>query len=286
MERDQLADFLRRRREAIRPAEVGIAEGPRRRTAGLRREEVAMLAGMSVDYVVRLEQGRSSQPSPQLLGALARALRLTDDERDHLFHLAGHQPPPGESVAGLARAGLVRMLGLLGDTPAMVVSDLGEVLAQNRMSLLLAGDHTGFSGDRRYLVYRWFTDPAARAAGAPEEREHQARQLVADLRAAVGRRSGDQAVARLVGRLRAASPDFDRLWSEHEVAVRRADRKTLLNPRVGRLVMDCETLVTPDHGQLLLVLTPADAETRERLDLLRVLGVEEFTTGGSGTSER
>ncbi|MGC4910953.1 helix-turn-helix transcriptional regulator [Streptomyces cyaneofuscatus] len=286
MERDQLADFLRRRRGAIRPAEVGIAEGPRRRTAGLRREEVAMLAGMSVDYVVRLEQGRSSQPSPQLLGALARALRLTDDERDHLFHLAGHQPPPGESVAGLARGGLVRMLDLLGDTPAMVVSDLGEVLAQNRMSLLLAGDHTGFSGDRRYLVYRWFTDPAVRAAGAPEEGEHQARQLVADLRAAVGRRSGDQAVARLVGRLRAASPDFDRLWSEHEVAVRRADRKTLLNPRVGRLVMDCETLVTPDHGQLLLVLTPADAETRERLDLLRVLGVEEFTTGGSGTPER
>ncbi|MFC9177228.1 MULTISPECIES: helix-turn-helix transcriptional regulator [unclassified Streptomyces] len=285
MDRDELADFLRRRREAIRPAEVGIAEGPRRRTAGLRREEVAMLAGMSVDYVVRLEQGRSSQPSPQLLGALARALRLTDDERDHLFHLAGHQPPPGESVAGLARAGLVRMLDLLGDTPAMVVSDLGEVLAQNRMSLLLAGDHTGFSGDRRYLVYRWFTDPAVRAAGAPEEREHQGRQLVADLRAAVGRRSGDQAVARLVGRLRAASPDFDRLWSEHEVAVRRADRKTLLNPRVGRLVMDCETLVTPDHGQVLLVLTPADAETRERLDLLRVLGVEEFTTGRSGTPE-
>ncbi|NEE34463.1 helix-turn-helix domain-containing protein, partial [Streptomyces sp. SID7982] len=272
MERDQLADFLRRRREAIRPAEVGIAGGPRRRTSGLRREEVAMLAGMSVDYVVRLEQGRSSQPSPQLLTALARALRLTDDERDHLFHLAGHQPPPADAVAGLARAGLVRMLDLLGDTPAMVVSDLGEVLAQNRMSLLLAGDHTGFSGDRRYLVYRWFTDPAVRAAGAPEEHEHQARQLVADLRAAAGRRSGDPVVAGLIDRLRAASEAFRRIWAEHEVGVRRADRKTLLHPRVGRLVMDCETLVTPDHGQLLLVLTPADAGTRERLDLLRVLG--------------
>ncbi|CAM5372303.1 helix-turn-helix transcriptional regulator [Streptomyces griseus] len=286
MERDQLADFLRRRREAIRPAEVGIADGPRRRTSGLRREEVAMLAGMSVDYVVRLEQGRSSQPSPQLLTALARALRLTDDERDHLFHLAGHQPPPADSVAGLARAGLVRMLDLLGDTPAMVVSDLGEVLAQNRMSLLLAGDHTAFSGDRRYLVYRWFTDPAARAAGAPEEHEHQARQLVADLRAAAGRRSGDPVVAGLIDRLRAASEEFRRIWAEHEVGVRRADRKTLLHPRVGRLVMDCETLVTPDHGQLLLVLTPADAGTRERLDLLRVLGVEEFPAGATGAPER
>jgi len=161
VQREQLADFLRRRRMAIRPAEVGLADGPRRRTAGLRREEVAMLTNMSVDYVVRLEQGRSSQPSIQMLGALARALRLTDDERDYLFHLAGHRPPPAEGVARLARAGLIRMLDLLGDTPAMVLSHLGQVLAQNRAAVLLAGDHTRFTGDRRYLVYRWFTEPAA-----------------------------------------------------------------------------------------------------------------------------
>jgi transcriptional regulator with XRE-family HTH domain len=276
MHRDQLADFLRRRREAISPAEAGLAGGPRRRTAGLRREEVAMLAGMSVDYVVRLEQARSSQPSTQLLGALARALRLSDDERGHLFHLAGHQPPPAEGVARLARAGLVRMLDLLGDTPALVVSDLGEVLAQNRASTVMTGDHTGFTGDRRFMVFRWFTEPAVRAVCPPEEREQHARQLVADLRATAGRRSGDAAVTALVARLRAASADFDRLWAEHEVKVRRADRKSFLNPRVGLLVMDCETLVTPDLGQQLLVLTPADAETRERLDLLRVLGLQEF----------
>src|SRR5690349_22682845 len=131
MQRDELADFLRRRREAISPADVGIAPGPRRRTAGLRREEVAMLAGVSVDYVVRLEQGRSSQPSTQLLGALARALRLTEDERAHLFHLAGHQPPPAVGLAGAARAGLLRVIDLLDGTPALVLSDLGEVLAQN-----------------------------------------------------------------------------------------------------------------------------------------------------------
>ncbi|MER7403361.1 helix-turn-helix transcriptional regulator [Streptomyces sp. NPDC000070] len=281
MQRDELADFLRRRREAMRPAEVGLADGPRRRATGLRREEVAMLAGMSVDYVVRLEQGRSSQPSPQLLGALARALRLSDDERSHLFHLAGHRPPPADGVARLARAGLIRMLDLLGDTAALVLSDLGEVLAQNRAALLLTGDHTGFSGDRRYIVYRWFTDPAARAACPPEDQEYYARQLVADLRAAAGRRSGDSTVAGLVDRLQAASADFRRLWTEHEVAVRRADRKTFLHPGVGRLLMDCETLVTPDQGQQLLVLTPADAETRERLELLRVLGIQEFPTGRS-----
>lgn len=276
MQREQLADFLRRRREAIRPAEVGIAAGPRRRTAGLRREEVAMLAGMSVDYVVRLEQGRSSQPSVQLLGALARALRLTDDERSHLFHLAGHQPPPAEGIASLARAGLVRLLDLVGDTPAMVLSDLGEVLAQNRMSILLSGDHTGLTGDRRYVAYRYFTEPAIRDLHGTGEWQRHARQQVADLRAVAGRRAGDPAVTGLIDRLRAASDDFRRLWAEHEVAVRRADRKTFRHPRVGRITMDCETLVTPDLGQQLLVLTPADAEVRERLELLRVLGVEEF----------
>ena len=286
MEREQLADFLRRRREAIRPAEVGLADSPRRRTSGLRREEVAMLAGMSVDYVVRLEQGRSSQPSTQLLGALARALRLSDDERDHLFHLAGHHPPPADGVARLARAGLMRMLDLLGDTPAVVLSDLGEVLAQNRAALLVMGDHTGWSGDRRYVVYRWFTDPAARADHPPEEQEHQARQIVADLRAVAGRRTGDPTVAGLIDRLQAVSADFRRLWAEHEVAVRRANRKTLLHPRVGPLVMDCETLITPDQGQQLLVFTPADDETRERLELLRVLGIEEFPAGVTEGLER
>ncbi len=109
---------------------------------------------------------------------------------------------------------------------------------------------------------------------------------MADLRAAAGRRSGDAEVVGLVDRLQAASADFRRLWAEHEVAVRRADRKTLVHPRVGRLLMDCETLVTPDQGQQLLVLTPADADARERLELLRVLGIEEFSTGATGAPVR
>lgn len=235
-----------------------------------------MLAGMSVDYLVRLEQRRSSQPSVQLLAALARALRLSDDERDHLFYLAGHQPPPATGVARLARAGLLRVLDLLDDTPALVMSDLGEVLAQNRAGLLVAGDHRGRTGDRRYLVYRWFTEPATRAAHPPEEHGQQARQLVADLRATAGRRSGDEEVTGLIERLAAVSDEFRYRWAEHEVAVRRADRKTLLHPQVGRLRMDCETLMTPDQGQMLLVFTPADDETRERLALLMVVGVQEF----------
>jgi transcriptional regulator with XRE-family HTH domain len=336
MQREQLADFLRRRRAAIRPAEVGIADGPRRRTAGLRREEVARLAGMSVDYVVRLEQGRSSQPSTQLLGALARALRLSEDERAHLFHLAGHQPPRAEGLAGMARLGLVRVIDLLVGTPALVLSDLGEVLAQNSAATLLMGDLTAYTGDQRYIVYRWFTDPAtrgeqppeeqerqsrslvsdlgevlaqnyaatllmgdltaytgderyivyrwftdpsARGEQPPEEQERQSRSLVADLRAVVGRRPADREVTRLIERLQAESLDFRRLWSEHEVGVRRADRKTFVHPRVGPILMDCETLVTPDLGQELLVLSPANREAAERLGLLLVLGTEEFPEG-------
>jgi len=279
MQRDELADFLRRRREAIRPAEVGLADGRRRRTAGLRREEVAMLAGMSVDYVVRLEQGRSSQPSTQLLGALARALRLSDDERDHLFHLAGHQPPPADGTARLARAGLLRMLDLLGDTPAIVLSDLGETLAQNRGAVLLSGDQVGVEGDRRYHAFRWFTDPVARAVHPSEDEERHSRVIVADLRAVAGRRHGDPELTRLVARLNAESETFRRLWAEHEVGVRRFDHKTFVNSRVGPLLMHCETLVTPDLGQFLLVLTPADDDTRERFDLLRVVGLQEFATG-------
>ncbi|GAB7036320.1 MULTISPECIES: helix-turn-helix transcriptional regulator [Catenuloplanes] len=280
MQRDQLADFLRRRREAIRPADAGIEGGPRRRTAGLRREEVAMLAGMSVDYVVRLEQGRSSQPSTQLLTALSRALRLTDDERAHLFHLAGHQPPPTSGAARIARGGLLRMLDLLGDNPAWVTSDLGEVLAQNRASRLLLGDLTGFAGDRRFLVHRWFTEPAAREIYPVAARAVQSRRLVSDLRAVFGRQPGDPVITGLVTRLAAASTEFRRLWAAHEVTVGRADRKVLVHPTVGTLLMDCETLLTPDLGQLLLLLTPADAATRESLELLLVLGTETFPAGG------
>lgn len=276
MERDQLADFLRRRREAIHPGEVGLTVGPRRRSSGLRREDVAMLAGISVDYVARLEQGRSSQPSTQLLEALARALQLSDDERVHLFHLADQQPPPTSGPAQLARAGMLRMLDLLTDTAAIVLSDLGEVLAQNWAALLLLGDQTSFTGDRRYLVYRWFTEPAVRATHPPEQHERHARELVADLRAAVGRHSGDLALAAFVTRLQAFSSDFRRMWDEHEVAVKRTDRKTVIHPQVGRLLLDCETLVGVDHQQRLMVLTPADQESRERVGLLQVIGLQEF----------
>ncbi|MDF2492647.1 MAG: transcriptional regulator [Microbacterium sp.] len=140
MDRDQLAQFLRRRREALRPEDVGLTRGPRRRTPGLRREEVAQLAGMSTDYLNRLEQARGPQPSDQMLSALARALHLSRTEHDHLFRLAGHAAPDHPVLTDHVSPGMLRILDRLQDTPAQVVSELGETLVQTGPARALLGD--------------------------------------------------------------------------------------------------------------------------------------------------
>ncbi|MFC4059604.1 helix-turn-helix transcriptional regulator [Planomonospora corallina] len=281
MDRRELADFLRRSRERLRPAEAGLAEGARRRTPGLRREEVAGLAGMSADYYTRLEQRRSPQPSEQMLASLARALRLDADERDHLYLLAGHRPPAGHRAGEHVRPGLLRLLDQLTGTPAQVVGDLGDVLAQNAMARALLGGVCTVSEHGRNLVWRWFTDPAARAAHPPEEHALRGRVHVADLRAAVARRPGDPAAARLVGRLRAASEEFRSLWERHEVGVRRCSRMRLLHPLVGPVELDCEVLLAPEEDQRLVVFTPRPGTGgAERLELLRVVGGERFAPAG------
>lgn len=192
--RPELADFLRRSRERLAPRDVGPAEGPRRRTPGLRREEVAVLAGMSADYYMRLEQARGPQPSVQVLAALTGALRLTEDERDHLYVLAGHRPPEGARAGGYLRPGLRYLLDRLDGVPVQVVSDLGDLLAQNDLALALFGCVCSVAEEDRNIILRWFTDPVVRGHFAPEEHEEQARQLVADLRAAAARRGGRRGV--------------------------------------------------------------------------------------------
>src|SRR5690606_13442212 len=149
MDRAQLAEFLRHRREALHPEDVGLSRGPRRRTPGLRREEVAQLAGISTDYLNRLEQARGPQPSPQVLGALARALRLGADERDHLFRLAGHPAPERGAGSTHVSPALLRILDRLPDTPAQVMSELGETLAQTAPAKVLLGDNDARQGLER-----------------------------------------------------------------------------------------------------------------------------------------
>ncbi len=267
MDRRELADFLRRSRERLRPRDAGLVAGPRRRTPGLRREEVSRLAGMSADYYMRLEQARGPRPSTQVLAALARALRLTQDERDHLYLLAGHPPPEGRRAGDRPRPGLLHLLERLDDTPAQILSDLGDLLAQNPLAEALFGCVCTVEEEDRNIVWRWFTDPAVRAAYPAGERDHYGRVHVADLRAAAARRGHDPLVTALVGRLRAASPEFAALWDLHEVAVRHGSRMRVLHPVIGPIELDCETLLTPSEDQRLLVFTGDLAR-------LRVIGPE------------
>ena len=281
MDRRELADFLRRSRERLRPQEVGLPGGPRRRTPGLRREEVTQLAGMSADYLMRLEQARGPQPSTQVLGALARALRLTEDERDHLYVLAGHRPPAGRLAGNHVRPGLMYLLDQLTATPAQILSDLGDVLAQNAMAEALFGsvcstrrhDH---SQDHN-ILWRWFNDPTLRQVYPPEEVADQGRGLVADLRAAVARRGYDADATALVDRLSATSTEFAELWRLHEVAQPRHSRMRLLHPEIGPIVLDREILLTPSEDQRLIIYSaPPGTLSTDYLELLRVVGAEQF----------
>ncbi|MFC3743757.1 helix-turn-helix transcriptional regulator [Paractinoplanes deccanensis] len=282
MDQKDLAGFLRRRRELLQPTDVGMPAGARRRTPGLRRHEVAQLAGMSPDYYIRLEQARGPQPSPQMLTALARALRLNRDERDHLFHLAGHPAPPVYGGDDHVSPGLLRLLDAFTELPALIVSDLAATLAQNAMAVALLGEQTTYTGPARSLTYRWFTDPEARALYPPEDHEYQSRVQVADLRAAVALRPRDPFADKLVRALRAASAEFAELWDRHDVAVRRSDRKRIVHPAVGVLDLDCEVLTTARQDQRLLVFTPRPGtDAVGQLELLRVIGSQSLGTPGA-----
>jgi len=279
MDRAALADFLRRHRDTLQPGDVGLPSGARRRTAGLRREEVAQLAAMSVDYYGRLEQQRAPQPSVQMLAAIARALRLSDDERDYLYRIAGHNPPDRTNPSEHVAAALLRVLDRLDDSPAMILSGLGETLAQNRMAVALFGDETRFTGLERSAVYRWFLGADAERAMYPEaDRPRHARSQVASLRVALGAGGPGSRAGALVRELQSRSPEFAALWERHEVATRFEDHKTLVHPEVGPIELDCQALFTEDQSQALLVLTaPPGSPGFEKLRLLSVIGTEAFS---------
>ncbi|GAB3562274.1 helix-turn-helix transcriptional regulator [Spelaeicoccus albus] len=277
MDRSALADFLRRRRESLLPEDVGLPEGARRRAPGLRREEVASLAVISTDYYTRLEQQRGPQPSEQVLASLARALRLTGSERDYLFRMAGRNAPSPVAVAGHVAPALVRVLDRLSDTPALILSNLGETLLQNKMAEALFGDTSGYAGAARSEIYRWFTDPDARLRYPEDDRDRQSRAQVANLRAAYGAMGANSPAGVLVRKLQKESPEFAELWGRHEVAQRFADHKTLIHPELGPIEVDCQVLFTEDQSQALLVLTaPPHSDGYEKLQLLAVLGQERF----------
>lgn len=277
MDRTELANFLFRRREALRPSDVGLPNRPRRRVAGLRREEVATLSSMSTEYYARLEQQRGPQPSEQMLASLARGLRLTLDERDHLFRLAGHEAPARFLRSEHVSPALMRVLDRLEDAPAQVVTDLGWTLAQNRLAVALLGDQTGFTGLARSGVYRWFTDPRERERYREADRDRQGRSRVSDLTVALTRDGTDTRAVALVEELRERSPEFARLWDRHEVAVRAVDHKTIVHPEIGEIEFDSQKLYTQNQAQALLVFTAQPGtEAYEKLQLLSAIGTQQF----------
>ncbi|WP_405991847.1 helix-turn-helix domain-containing protein [Streptomyces sp. NBC_00986] len=275
----ELAAFLKSRRDRVRPADVGLPVGPRRRVPGLRREEVAQLAGLSADYYTELERGRGAQPSAQTLAALARALRLGGDQRDHLFHLADRPLP--ESAHGVGarhvQPALLGLLDRLATTPAQVITDLHETLVQNELAVALLGRAPEPRGPATGFAYRWFTDPAARAVYPAEDHPHHSRVFVADLQAVAARRGRDSEVAAMTAALRRRSEEFAALWDTHDVGLRRTDHKRIVHPTLGVIELDCHSLFSEDGRQRLLWFTaPPGTEGAAQLELLGVIGTQDM----------
>ena len=278
VDKKELADFLRRRRETLRPRDVGLLEGPRRRTQGLRREEVAQLAGMSADYYTRLEQQRGPQPSVQIATALARALRLTMDERDHLFNLMGHNAPARFQQSEHVSPTLLRVLDRLDDAPALVLTDMADTLAMNPLATALLGDQTRHTGLARSAYYRWFMDPAERLVYPEADHARHGRAQAARLRAALTTGSDLPRAARILAELQAHSPEFVRLWELQEVAQRYDESKTIVHPELGRIEVDAQVLFTDNRAQTLVVLTARPGtESSGKLELLSVIGHQQLT---------
>ena len=273
IDRAGLAEFLRHRREALQPEDVGLPLGPRRRTDGLRREEVATLSHMSTDYYSRIEQERGPQPSEQMIASIAQGLHLSLDERDHLFRLAGHTPPSRGTSSDHISPGMLRIFDRLQDTPAEIVTELGETLRQTPLGVALVGDLTRYTGPARSLGYRWFTDPAVRALYAPEDHELLGRLWASGLREISAMRGPGSRAAHYVDLLLAESEAFRTVWDAQEVGVRPGETKRYVHPEVGRLDLTCQTLLDPDQSHRLLVYTAAPGtDSYEKLQLLSVIG--------------
>lgn len=228
---------------------------------------------MSTDYYARLERGYGPNPSEQMMSAIAQGLHLSLDERDHVFLLAGHQPPVRGSASDHVSPGLLRILDRLTDTPAEILSELGETLRQTPLGAALLGDASKRTGPTRSGGYRWFTDPKAREAYAPEERDQMSRVYAAGLRELVATRGPSSRASGICDLLLRESDEFRRAWERQEVGVRPTDLKHFMHPDVGRLELHCQTLLDPDQSHRLSVYTAIPgSDSYEKLQLLAVLG--------------
>ncbi|MET9503790.1 helix-turn-helix transcriptional regulator [Streptomyces sp. NPDC006622] len=279
MDRRELAEFLRTRRERITPADVGLPAGQRRRTPGLRREEVAQLAYISTEYYTRLEQARGPRPSREVLAQLARALRLSDAERDHLHHLAGtpQGPPPGPSRE--VRQSIVDLLHRLPQAAAFVLSATYEVIAWNDLAAALMEDFSALSRRDRNVVRRAFLQQpgGGRRLYGVSDADEFARTAAQHLRAAAARYPDDPELTELIAELVDGSEEFARLWAAHEVTARPTLCKTFDHPLVGPVTVDCDVLDITDRDQRVVIYTAAPGSPSEAaLRLLSVIGTQRM----------
>ena len=264
---NELGDFLRTRRARLDAADLGLVRGARRRVPGLRREEVAQLAGVSVDYYVRMEQGRVPGVSDAILDAVASALRLTADERAHLGRLARHRPaPPRPAPPQVLRPEVRWLLQTLDRVPALVLGRRMQILGWNRLAAALIVDLDALPAAERNLIRLMFLAPALRELF--DDWPACARENVANLRLDAGLHPDDPQLAALVGELSVKSPEFRRLWAEHTVSGRSPKVKIMHHPLVGRLDLAAEILALED-GPMLVTYTPEPGSASE--DALRLL---------------
>ena len=270
---------VRHWRDRVQPAAVGVSVGGRRRAAGLRREELAGLAGISVDYLTRLEQGRATAPSAQVVEALARALRVSDAERDLLFRLAGHATPGLDIVSSRITPSVQRLLDRLANTPVAVYDATWTLVIANSPYDALMGPTTSWRGIERNGVWRNLVGPGTRAVHTPEERADFEALLVADLRLTAARYPADQRLKQLIRELAAQSPRFVELWDSgapepHQDFGR---HKVIDHPHVGRIALACDTLIVAgDDLRIMIYTAEPETEDAERLALAVVLGTQSL----------
>ncbi|WP_073373969.1 helix-turn-helix transcriptional regulator [Nocardiopsis flavescens] len=282
MDRGEMAGFLRGRRERIAPADVGLPAGTRRRTPGLRREEVAQLAFISTEYYTRLEQARGPRPSREVLAGLARALRLSDAERDHLHHLAGTPPGPPPGPSREVRPSILRLLRKLPGSAGVVLTATYDVIAWNDLAAALLGDFSAVPPRERNFVRQVFlAPPGAERRYRMSDMAAFSRAAVQDLRAAAARYPDDPGVASLVGDLLSGSEEFVQLWAANDVDPAADLRKTVLHPLVGPVTLDCDVLDVADRDQRVVIYTPEPGSPAESaLRLLSVVGTQRMDAPG------
>jgi transcriptional regulator with XRE-family HTH domain len=261
--RQTLADFLRQRRARLSPTEVGLPPGIRRRTPGLRREEVAQLANMGTSWYVWLEQGRDVHPSAQVLESLAQALRLTLNERRHLFLLAGQPLPSPASLAeeSLSPA-LQQVLDDLNPTPAYVMGRRYDFLAWNRAADGLFAISEASSPYARNLIWRLFTSQTTRER---PNWEQVARATLAEFRAASAHYPGDRWFEELIEDLKQISPEFCRWWPHHDVRGALDGHKVIIHPLLGHLEFEHLTLQVLNNPDIRIMIYTPNAATRTKL---------------------